>query len=54
MQMLNQLKDRLKPWEQDVANCLGVVGYTANTWMDKQDQKHLSFNIHWFVVLGAQ
>jgi hypothetical protein len=53
MQILNRLEDKLKPWEQEVAKCLGVVRYTANTWMDNQDQKHLSLNIQWFVVVGA-
>ena len=54
MHILNQLKEKLKPWEGEVANSLGVVGYTANTWMDKNDQKHLSLNIQWLVILGAQ
>jgi hypothetical protein len=53
MHILNQLKEKLKLWEGEVTNKLGVVGYTANTWMDKNDQKHLSLNIQWLVILGA-
>ena len=30
MQILNKLNDNLKPWDREVTECLGLVGYTAN------------------------
>jgi hypothetical protein len=43
----------LRRWEDDITGQLCLVGYTANTWMDKQENKHLSLNIHWAVVLAS-
>jgi hypothetical protein len=52
-QALRNMDTTLKPWDEDIAGRLCLVGYTANTWMDKQDKKHLSLNIQWVVVLAS-
>ena len=54
MSDLHCLGQVLGLWDGELAGCLCLVGYTANTWVSKEDtQKHLSLNIQWAVVLGS-
>jgi hypothetical protein len=53
MTELHKLGQVLKPWSQELTDCICLVGYTANTWTDNKACKHLSLNIQWVVVLAS-
>jgi hypothetical protein len=52
---LDHLPSDLKLWEDDLVGKICLVGYTANSWIPKDNvTKQLSLNIQWAVVLAKE
>lgn len=52
---LHHLSSDLKLWEDDLVGKMCLVGYTANSWIPKDNlTKQLSLNIQWVIVLAKE
>jgi hypothetical protein len=52
MKKLDRLNEMLEPFEEDLVGKACLVGFTANTWQSKTNNRQLSCNVQWIVVLA--
>lgn len=49
---LSFLEEDFDQYTGELDNSICLVGYTANTWVSKENERIISFNLHWLAVLA--